>query len=271
MKPLTIFATTLLFFASATAASAYDRIQQLRYDPNVVTRLDACLGFQTMIEFGPGERIENVGVGDANEWLVVPNARADLLFVRPALATTHSNMTVATDQRRYVFELSAAQTQACARGDVIYYLRFQYNDAPAPAQVAAGASPAMPTSAAAVRASEQRNTSYTYTGAQQNVPFRVFDDGYATYFRWAEGAATPAVYVKGADGAEIPANFISRGDYLVTAQVAPRFVLRNGDAETVLVNEAYHAPQLDAQSPQPRARRGFWPFGRREANRADQG
>lgn len=270
MKPIALFAMSLAFLAAAASASADDRIQQLRYDPDRVVRLDACLGFQTMIEFGPGERIENVGVGDANEWLVVPNARADLLFVRPAQAVTHSNMTVATDQRRYVFELSAAQTPACARGDVVYYLRFQYDDAPPAMRTAANGPTGMAASSMSAHAPQQRNTAYTYTGAQQNVPFRVFDDGRSTYFRWAEGAATPAVYVKSADGAEVPANFIAQGEYLVTAQVAPRFVLRNGEAETVLINEGYRAPELDAQSPQPR-RRGFRLFSRREANRADQG
>jgi type IV secretion system protein VirB9 len=266
MKPLTIFAT-LLVLACASVAHAENRIQQLRYDPEAVTRIDACLGFQTMIEFGAGERIENVGVGDATQWLIVPNARANLLFVRPALATTHSNMTVATDQRRYVFELSAAQTNACAQGDVVYYLRFQYDDAPA-APVPASASSSPPTAPL----QQQRNTDYTFTGAQQNVPFRLFDDGRSTYFRWAEGSATPAVYVRAADGAETPTTFISHGEYLVTDQVAQRFVLRNGDAETVLFNEAYQAPQLDSSSPQPRARarRGFSLFGRREANHADE-
>lgn len=266
MKSLAIFAL-LLVLASAGAARADNRIQHLRYDPEAVTRIDACLGFQTMIEFGSNERIENVGVGDATQWLVVPNARANLLFVRPALATTHSNMTVATDQRRYVFELSAAQTNACAQGEVVYYLRFQYDDAPtAPVPASAAAAP----QTAPVQ--QQRNTAYSFTGAQQNVPFRVFDDGRSTYFRWAEGAATPAVYIKAADGAETPTTFISHGEYLVTDQVAPRFVLRNGEAETVLFNEAYRAPELDSSSPQPRTRerRGFWLFGRPEANHADQ-
>lgn len=265
MKPRTLFATMLIVLASANPARAENRIQQLHYDPTAVTRIDACLGFQIMIEFGQGERIENVGVGDANQWLIVPNARADLLFVRPALATTHSNMTVATDQRRYVFELSAARTDACARGDAVYYLRFQYDDASA-AAVPASDSRAPQTSPA----QGQRNTSYTFTGAQQNVPFRIFDDGRSTYFRWDESVATPAVYIRAADGAETPATFVSHGEYLVTDQVAPRFVLRNGDAETVLFNDAYRAPQLDTQSPQARERRGFRLFGRREANRADR-
>ena len=267
MNPRTLFATMLLVLANAGAAHADNRIQQVRYDPEAVTRIDACLGFQTMIEFGSNERIENVGVGDATQWLVVPNARANLLFVRPSLATTHSNMTVATDQRRYVFELSAAQTDACAQGDVVYYLRFQYDETPA-ASVPASAPASSPTAPV----QDQRNTDYTFTGAPQNVPFRVFDNGRSTFFQWAEGGATPAVYIRSADGAETPTTFVSHGEYLVTDQVAQRFVLRNGEAETVLFNEAYRAPQLDSSSPQPRARarRGFWPFGRREANHADE-
>jgi type IV secretion system protein VirB9 len=131
MKRILTLATVLALYATGPAL-ADDRIQELEYDPTQVVRVDACLGYQTMIEFAPDERIENVGVGDASQWLVVPNARADLLFVRPAFATTRSNMTVATSRRRYAFELSAAQTAACARGDVLYYLRFRYADAGAP-------------------------------------------------------------------------------------------------------------------------------------------
>jgi hypothetical protein len=79
------------------------------------------------------------------------------------------------------------------------------------------------------------------------------------------------VYVRTADGAETPTTFISHGEYLVTDQVAQRFVLRNGEAETVLFNESYRPPQLDSSSPQPRAaRRGFRLFSRREANHADE-
>ena len=55
---------------------------------------------------------------------------------------------------------------------------------------------------------EQRNASYTYTGSRQNVPLRVFDDGRSTYFRWAEGAATPAVFIKAADGGETLADVL---------------------------------------------------------------
>lgn len=247
MKPVQ-FLTALIALASASTASADDRIREVAYDQNSVVRIDGCLGFQTMIEFAPDERIENVGVGDASQWLVVPNARSDLLFVRPAFATTRSNMTVATSRRRYAFDLSAAPTPACARGDVLYYLRFSYADAAAPTAASTAASPAV----TAEPQPDQQNVAYTFTGAAQNVPARVFDDGRSTYFRWADETATPAVFTVGADGSETLASFASRNGYLVVDQVAPSFVLRNGETVTTLFNDAYVAPTLDASSPQPR-------------------
>ncbi|MGH6952428.1 MAG: TrbG/VirB9 family P-type conjugative transfer protein [Vitreimonas sp.] len=251
---LTASLAALAALLHAGAASADDRIRQIDFNPERVVRIDACLGFQTMIEFGPDERIENVGVGDATQWLVVPNARADLLFVRPALAETHSNMTVATSRRRYVFELSAAPTPACQRGETPYYLRFRYTDVAAqPAAQPAGLTAA--SFAPATAPVQSRNAAYTFSGPAENVPTRVFDDGRSTYFKWAEGAATPAVFAVTSDGSETPASFVSRGEYLVVDQVAARFVLRKGESVTTLFNDGYApTPTLDAASPQPRSR-----------------
>jgi type IV secretion system protein VirB9 len=233
-----------------TPAHADDRIQQIEFNPERVVRINACLGFQTMVEFASDERIDNVGVGDASQWLVVPNARANLLFVRPTLAQTHSNMTVATSRRRYIFELVAEPTPACHRGDTPYYIRFHYIDLAAPAAQVTAA-PSAPTAENA----QPRNAAYTFTGAAENVPQRIFDDGHTTFFRWSDAAATPAVFAVAADGSETPANFVSRGDYLVVDQIAPRFVLRKGEKVTTLFNDAYMAaPALDSQSPQPRNR-----------------
>ena len=250
MKLTTPLAALAAIFTASTA-HADDRIQQIEFSPDRVVRIESCLGFQTMIEFAPDERIENVGVGDAQQWLVVPNARADLLFVRPTLAQTHSNMTVATSRRRYAFELNARPTPACRRGDAPYYVRFHYADLAAPA-----AQSIAPDSLAATSANAaQRNAAYTFTGAAENVPQRIFDDGHATYFRWADNAAMPAVFAVAPDGSEAPANFVSRGDYLVVDEVAPRFVLRKGEEVTTLFNDGYAAgPTRDAQSPQPRNR-----------------
>lgn len=245
-------AAALLTWLASPAYASDDRIRELDYDPRAIVRLDGCFGFQTMLKFGPGEHIENVGIGDASRWLVVPNKRADILFVKPAFVESHSNMTVATDRRTYNFELVAAPTAACRRGHVVYTLQFRYPHEPEPTPP-----PAAPAVASAPAEAEpapaQRNSAYTFSGARNNVPQRVFDDGQRTWFRWAEGSATPAVYAVSADQSEIPVDFVTRGDYLVADRVAPAFILRRGNEVAVLYNDAYQMPALDAGSPQPRA------------------
>ncbi|MBI1682858.1 TrbG/VirB9 family P-type conjugative transfer protein [Caulobacter hibisci] len=248
----TLLPALLAALAPLAAAQADSRIRFVDYDDAVVVRVDGCFGFQTMIEFAPGERIENVGLGDAAQWLVAPNKRADMLFVKPAYRTSHSNMTVSTDKRRYSFELVARPTAACAKGQVVYDLRFRY--AADPAADLAGAAPAPPVATEpAMPPPEQRNAAYTFTGAAETVPMRVFDNGQATFFRWSEGTTTPAVYAVAADKSESLVSFTSQGDWLVASQVAPAFVLRRGNAVAVLHNDAYQTPALDAASPQPRA------------------
>lgn len=266
MRRLLGIAALSLTFAS-TAAHADPRLRTVAYDPDAVVRIDGCFGFQTMLELGEGEHIENVGLGEASQWLVSPNKRANMLFVKPAYRTTHSNMTVSTDRRRYAFELVARDTDACRRGQVAYSIRFTYPQEPDPLAGAPAAVPQEPP----VPPPEPRNTAYTFSGARENVPMRVFDNGKATFFGWADGATTPAVYAVGSDKTETLVNFFAEGDYLVADQVAPSFVLRRGNAVAVLYNDAYQVPALDAGSPQPRAtqvaetteRRSI--FGRRKA------
>lgn len=237
----------------ATPALADPRIRTVAYDPSAVVRLEGCFGYQTLVQFGPGEAIENVGIGDAAQWLVTPNRRGDLLFVKPAYRSTHGNMTVATNRRTYAFELSARPSAACARGEVIYTLKFTYPKDETAAQVDPAAVAPPPALDNPVPAPAARNVAYSFTGARENVPLRVFDDGKSTFFRWSDAATTPAVYAVGSDGVEAMIAFTSQGDWLVAPQIAPTFVLRRGNAVATLFNDAYQAPALDAASPKPRA------------------
>lgn len=270
-RHLALFVALATFAAATSAIAADSRMRKIAYDPDAVIRLEGCFGFQTMVEFGPDEHIENVGLGDAAQWLVSPNKRSNLLFVKPAYRTSHSNMTVSTDRHRYGFEMSARDSQACHRGNVVYSLRFTYKDEPAATVLAQAPAPPAET---ATPPPEQRNSAYSFSGAAANVPMRVFDNGQATYFRWAEGTTTPAVYAVAADKTETMVSFASRGDWLVVDQVAPSFILRRGNAAATLFNDAYQTPALDAGSPQPRPlaaadngrTRPAWPFARRSAN-----
>ena len=226
------------------------RLLTLPYNPDGVIRLEGCVNFQTMIAFAPGETIENVGLGDSSQWQVTPNKKADLLFVKPLIARAFSNMSIVTNKRSYNFELRNAPESDCAKGRVVYTLRFAYPpDAPS-GTVAAPSQPVDPN--AFLPLPEKRNNAYTYSGDVDLVPMRVFDDGVSTYFKWSSGILTPAVYALNSDNSESIVNYASRGDYFVVEQIARAFVLRRGDEKAVLYNDSYVVQGLDALSPKPR-------------------
>ncbi len=120
----------------AMSVSTDSRIVTLDYDEASVVRLEGCVNFQTMITFGKGEHVENVGLGDSSQWQVMPNKRADLLFVKPITPKAYSNMTVVSDKHTYNFELRAAPAEACDHGHAIYELRFTYAPEPSAAPTA---------------------------------------------------------------------------------------------------------------------------------------
>lgn len=105
-------AAALAFALLSTPAIAADpRLQSVHYEADKVVKVQGRIGYQSMIEFAPGESIENVAVGDSTAWQVTPNKRANLLFLKPLMPKAKTNMTVITDQRTYLFDLSVAAAE----------------------------------------------------------------------------------------------------------------------------------------------------------------
>ena len=217
------------------------------YDPAQVVLLQGTLGYQTLIEFAPGEHIENVAVGDAMSWQITPNRKANLLFVKPMSEAPVTNMTVVTDLRHYMFELSVRP-----RGDdksTIYTLRFQYPEA-------AIASPAVPPPVtAAAPPPAIVNDAYSFDGSVKVLPTRVFDDGHATYFQFRDGEEYPAIFSLDADKSEVVVNSYMRAGYLAVDRIARGFVLRQGKDATYIYNDGFKNPDPGPLSPKPRPKR----------------
>ena len=258
MKPDAILAAALATAVIPQVVVAADaRIREVAYDPTAVTTLHGCFDYQSTVVFAPGERVENVALGDAGIWQATPNKRADLLFLKPSVRTGRTNMMVVTDRRRYAFDLIARDDAACRGDRTVYELQFRYPEEPAPQPppVAAPAAPVAPASQADDGPPPaSRNTAYTFSGAAGNIPMRAFDDGRSTYLRWAEGVPAPAIYTVGPDKKEVVVNYAVKGDYVVIDGVAPRFILRRGNAVAVLYDDAYQQPTLDAEAPRPRGK-----------------
>jgi type IV secretion system protein VirB9 len=213
------------------------RIQWVEYDPDQVVILQGTIGYQMMVEFAAGERLENVAIGDSLAWQVTPNKLADRLFLKPLDAHTDTNLTVVTNERRYLFELRVAM-----EGSTLitpYVLRFNY-----PPTVLAMVIPPDP-----AKPPLEANTNYAVSGPLENRPSRVFDDGHMVYFQWPPDAEVPAIFAVSADGAESLINYTVRDGYIVVDQLSPRFVLRNGKQVMTVVN--YNLFKSTAERPKP--------------------
>lgn len=223
------------------------RIRTVVYNPREVVTLVGQPGYQMVVAFGPGERIENVSIGDSQAWQATPNRKADLLFLKPIDSIASTNMTVVTNVRRYNFELIVQPSTT--RRNQTFDIRFIYPNE----ELAAGQTSAAEPQVSEALPPESWNLAYSYTGDKTNVPARVFDDGRFTYFQWPAGVDTPAVFAVGADGKESLVNHIVKGRYFVVEQLASQFVLRSGPQVTRVFNDAMRAAEPGAAAPRPRA------------------
>ena len=247
------FLAAILTLAAAPAGAATPhpgagdpRIFEVLYDPAEVVELHGVLGYQLSLEFDPGERIENVAIGDALGWQVTPNRKANLLFLKPMAQRPDTNMTVVTNLRHYNFELSV-RTRAPAKS-IPYSVRFLY-PAPMIAVVAPPPPPAPPV---------DRNHAYSYQGSAKALPVQMFDDGQATYFAFGRDEDLPAIFAVDPDGGEAVVNSHMYAGYIVVDRIARGFVLRRGSEVTKVFNDGWRTQTASALSPKLRPKDPWW-------------
>lgn len=191
-----------------TSGPGDPRIQTIAYDANQVVQLQVASGFQLTVEFAPGERIENIAVGDGSAWQVTPNKRGDRMFVKALAMGVTTNLTVLTDARTYNFELMPAYGPL---PDMPFDVRFTYAE-PAVARIDAIGKPA-----------EGR---YKLSGAKPLRPTAISDDGAKTYIEFATDRPLPAVFAVDDAGREMLVDGAMRdGQYVIDA-VRPELLFR---------------------------------------------
>ena len=209
------------------------RIHVVDYDPAEVVELRSALGFQLSVEFDPGEKIENVAIGDSLGWQVTPNRRANLLFLKPMSARPPTNMTVVTNQRRYNFQLSVQKQPSRSLPFSVVFLYAP----PAVAVIEAPPPPPPPV---------ERNVAYSYEGSARTLPVKVFDDGQDTYFTFRQEEDLPAIFAVDPDGGEAVVNTRQRDGYVVVDRVVRGFVLRRGSEVTRIYNDGFRVEEASA-------------------------
>ena len=237
----------------ATPVMAQDpRLVERLYDPTQVVRIEGKVNVQSTIQFGEGEAIENVAIGDSQSWQVTPNRRANLLFVKPLEPRATTNMTVVTNKHTYLFDLVASPNTRTP----LYILTFTYPVEVQPVEdeatgLASNTAPRESPNAVELAAANDDyavldpttlNFDWAGSGDTALLPERIYDDGSATFMAWPSGQPMPAILVKDHEGTEGPVNFAVRGDTIVLDVVPSEIILRSGDDAAMLVNEGPVGP-----------------------------
>lgn len=205
------------------------RIRVAPYSRDEVYRLTGYVGYQTDLEFQPGETFVGLAAGDIEGLSFV--AEGNHLFLKPKVAKIGTNLTIVTSQRTYQIDYSASTLHPDPTEVVIYALRFTYSPEPAAAAEAA--------TEKALETHRPRNIDYWFCGNPTLQPIAASDDGVHTRIRFAAHAEQPAVFVLNEDGSESLLNFsMDEGD-VILHRVARRLILRRGNLTGCIVNKGF--------------------------------
>ena len=184
------------------------RLQTVAYNPDQIVQLVVASGYQLMVNFAPGERIETIAVGDSSAWQVTTNKRGDFLFIKALGDGRTTNMTVVTDARVYMFELLPSTPYASEQA---FSLRFTYGEDEQTAKVE---------TAAVIR------YRYRIGGARALRPSRVTQEGENIVVEWPDTVALPAIFRIEEDGNETLVNSIIENGRFVIAGLPKRLIFR---------------------------------------------
>ncbi len=232
------FALILTLFSGPCLASQLPRpllsdarIKVITFKKNDIIPLYATTFTATEIQFSQDERIENIQNGDVAAWSIdIEKNLPNILFIKPTIAGSDTNMTVLTNKRTYYFHLIS---QSISENSIrqTYALKFIYPEERKNQLLhrISLQSARHHTILNSSRDPNQYHWNYSFNGSRAIMPLHVFDDGKFTYMQLRSRQTVPAIFaVETKNGNESVVNFRREGRYLVIHRLSPQFTLREG-------------------------------------------
>lgn len=215
------------------ALSTDARIKQVIYQENNVVPVHGITFTTTQIQFAEKEQVLDIEGGDSAAWMITYHPElSNVIFVKPTLFDSSTNLTVLTNLHAYYFQLTSNKELERQSAQQTYALKFIYSK-PKVTKTSAKHAQANHVSLQP----KVLNTAYRFGGSPQLVPLHVFDDGRFTYFELSPRGAVPAVFaVDDQSGKESTVNTRREGKYLIVQRLAPQFTLRQGNLTTSVFN-----------------------------------
>lgn len=230
------------------------RIQYVEYDMDNVVKISAKVAHTVTVQLDKGESAEQgvVAMGDAQAWNMA--VKGNNLIFKPTAESPQTNLTVITDKRIYVFDLSLAGCSYNKKGKKVctpptYLLRFTYPEEKAKADLIKARQQARALQLRLKYGLDGSKTPLNYVyygkGDKKIAPTAVWDDNNFTYIQYADNRDLPAVFKINPDGSEMLVNTRTEDDTLVIHETAEQFILRLGDSVLGIRNGAYRTGQFN--------------------------
>lgn len=218
-----------------------EHVRCATYDANEVYLIPTAAGQATMIQFEPGELVDEpgsaVGVGYAKAWSV--GAGGNWILFKPKASEADTNMLVVTNRRRYSFKLASAKDEQSPT----WMLSFDYPDTRArKSEEARRKAERVAKALAGTTAGQgeaERNLAYRMRGDAALAPTAMWDNGRFTFLQYDTNRDRPDIFRLMPDGSEASVNLHVEGDTIVVHDTARDFVLRYGQAVLGIHNDGY--------------------------------
>ena len=225
------------------------RVRIVDYNPQNVIKLSTFFGVSTHVQFGDGETIRDVAVGDDQAWNIKP--RGSHLFIKPQATHADTNVTVITDKRTYQFALIVQprprrDSSAWSDPNLIFSLTFRYPDEEAARVAAESRKNAVKDRLGEIKGKlsdankEGQNFDYWVAGSEEISPTAARDDGRFIYLTFSNNRDMPAVYSVDTVGNEALINTnVIEGNTIVIQRLVPSLMLRKGTAVASVINKSF--------------------------------
>lgn len=235
-----LWSQTLLAQSLSTKAVKEETAPQIKvisYHPNQVISLEGRHFIATSIQFAKQEKIIGVYIGDMVAWTYAINPSTPyILFLKPTLDVSDTNMSVITNQHMYHFHLVANKNTA-SKSSAIYNLQFHY-EPPEKIKTLNHHKEANGSVYQSRHDTEnfQIHTHYSSVGSKEITPLRIFDDGKFTYFEFLPTDKYPAIF-EWENSHEKLVNTQTQGTTIIAKCIASTFLLVKDDEKVWVENK----------------------------------
>jgi type IV secretion system protein VirB9 len=211
------------------------QIKTIHYQPNQIITLKGTHFIATSLQFSKNEKIIGIYIGDQVAWTYAINPSTPyIVFLKPTVDVSDTNMTVITNQHIYHFHLLANKNRES--DDLpIYGLKFDYETEKQGLQ-SNKLKPIRSQQHDSVVNDHILHSNYFLSGSKSIFPKRVYDDGRFTYFEFSEKVEIPAIF-KWEEGHEKLINTQTQGNTVIAKCIAKEFILQKNEVKAWAENK----------------------------------